>query len=306
MFKEFSNNKDDDYLSEFRQKIASERQAQIQARKQELQRTRNGFLGTIAGIVLAGFVSWFLLAPGFKTEVSKDIPLIRRPVTPVKIQPNDPGGMKILNQDKAVYALVEKHEVEDVKIESILPTPEAPKLPEIVPEPEEKDNEHIEIKNEDIKEDNNNPVVKNLDELIEKVETSDGKKITIPPKPAEIKMEVKTVAEVKSEPKKAEPKKEEAKKEEAKKETVISTAPKGSWQLQLLASANIDAVKKAWAEFTSKHSSLRELNHEIESSDTDGKTLHRLRAGLFDTKEKADLFCANLKKEGLNCIVKQK
>ena len=319
MFKEFSNNKDDDYLSEFRQKIASERQAQIQARKQEIQRTRNGFLGTIAGIALAGIVSWFLLVPSFQEEKDVEIPVIRRPVAPVKIQPNDPGGMQILNQDKAVYGLVEKHEVENVKVESILPVPEAPKLPEIVPEPEEQ-KEVIENseKDDEIKTDEN--ALKGIDELIEKVETTDGKKITIPQKPTDIKLEVKTVKEVK-EVKDVKEVKEvkteatvEVKKEEKpqiketkalpEKEKVVET--KGTWQLQLIASANIEAVKNAWAEFKSKHSSLKDLNHEIESSDVDGKQLHRLRVGAFETKEKAEQFCANLKKEGLNCILKQK
>ena len=176
MFKEFYGDKDEDYLSEFRQKIASERQAQLQARKQELQRSRNGFIGTVAGIALAAVVSWVLLVPRFHEDKNFEIPIIRRPITPVKIQPNNPGGMEILNQDKPVYALVEKHEANTIKIESILPTPETPKLPEIVPEPEIKTVENIE--EQQIIQDDILPI-KNLDELIEKVETTDNKKIEI-------------------------------------------------------------------------------------------------------------------------------
>ena len=99
MFKEFSNNeKEDDYLSEFRQKVATQQQEDIAERQSELQRSRNGFIGTLAGIVLAGVVSWVLLLPRFADNNPSEIPVIRRPITPVKIQPNEPGGMEILNQ----------------------------------------------------------------------------------------------------------------------------------------------------------------------------------------------------------------
>ncbi len=137
MFKEFSENeKDDDYLSEFRQKIANQQHEDMEERRQELQRSRNGFIGTLAGIVLAGIVSWILLAPRFSGQDVHDIPVIRRPITPAKIQPSEPGGMEIQDQDKSVYDLVEKKEIQEEKIESILPEPEAPQMPVIVPEPE--------------------------------------------------------------------------------------------------------------------------------------------------------------------------
>ena len=176
MFKEFYGNKDDDYLSEFRQKIASERQAELQARKQELQRSRNGFIGTIAGIALAGIVSWLLLIPRFNEDKNVEIPVIRRPTNPVKIHPSNPQGMQIQNQDKSIYALVEKQEADTVKIESILPAPEKPKLPEIVPEPEVKTEPEIH-EEETIQEKQDVLPIKNLEELIETVETTEAKKI---------------------------------------------------------------------------------------------------------------------------------
>ena len=294
MFKEFDGNKDNDYLSEFRQKIASERQAQLQARKQEMQRSRNGYIWTVAGIVLAGIVSWVLLVPHFNKENNLQIPTIKRPITPVKIKPNNPGGMEILNQDKPVYALVEKHEVETIKIESILPTPEAPKLPEIVPEPEIKDDTSSNDAN--IKQtttENEILPIKNLDELIEKMETTDNKKIELPQKPNDIKLEVKTVNIAKeiSQP--------------IKKDT--PSEQKGIWQLQLMASSDINSVKKGWTDLSKKHHKLQNLTHEIETSKLDNKgVIYRLKAGKFNSKEQADKLCAELKTEGLNCFTKQK
>ena len=302
MFKEFSNNKNDDYLSEFRQKIASERQAELQARKQEMQRSRNGFIGTIAGVTLAAFVSWFLLVPRFNKVENTKIPVIKKPVTPVKIQPNNPGGMEILNQDKPVYNLVEKQEVDTIKVESILPTPETPKLPEIIPEEAPAKIDAIDdLISEEPKKEISLPA-DSLDELIEKVETNDNKKIIIPEKPSDIKLEVKTYNatpnEVKTEVK------QEAKHEEKKVETVVA---KGTWQLQIMASSNIDSIKKGWENLSNQYVSLRSLPHEIESATTDnGSIIYRLKAGNFTSKENAESLCNKLKTQGLNCIIKQK
>ncbi|MBQ2810636.1 MAG: SPOR domain-containing protein [Alphaproteobacteria bacterium] len=293
MFKELYNDKDEDYLSEFRQKVASERQAQLQARKQELQRSRNGFIGTVAGVALAGIVSWVLLVPNFNEVKQTEIPLIKRPITPVKIQPNNPGGMEILNQDKPVYALVEKQTAETIKIESILPTPETPKLPEIVPEPEV---EEKTVAEEKILNDNKSDLpqlsVKNLDELIEKVETTDNKKIAIPQKPQDIKLEVKVADKTDNKTKTVE------------KNTVVQ---KGVWQLQLMASSDEKSIKKSWLDLSAKHTDLQNLAYEIESSkQNNNNPIYRLKAGNFASKEDADKLCTKLKSQGLNCFAKQK
>lgn len=303
MFKEFSNNKDDDYLSEFRQKIASEREAQMQTRKQELERSRNGFIGTISGIILAALVSWFLLMPRFAKEENFEIPVIRRPITPVKIQPNDPGGMEILNQDKSVYALVERHQVESIKVESILPTPETPKLPEIVPEPkiEERPVEDN-AKTENINQTENDILtVKNMEELIDEVETNGLQHINIPQKPNDIKLEVKTVEAVKKE----EPK--QVAMQESQKSENMQPATNGKWQVQLMASANKEAVEKGWKNLSTKYATLKKLPYEIEDAKiNNGENFYRLKAGAFSTREDADKLCRELKQSGENCIVKQK
>ncbi len=297
MFKEFSNNKDDDYLNEFRQKIASERQAQLQARKLDLQRSRNGFIGTIAGILLAGAVSWFLLVPKFNENQNQEIPIIRKPITPVKIRPDNPGGMEIQNQNMPVYALVEKHKTDVVKIESILPKPETPKLPEIVPEPEVQKNDTTD--NQEIDNNVENKItlpVNNLDELIEKVETTSDKKIEIPQKPANIDIDVKTVE-----------KNVDVKQVMSESKENNSTVSAQVWQLQLMASSNLDSVKKGFIDLKSKYSVLDSLPHEIQEVKTDSKnTLYRLKVGSFNTRDNADKLCAELKQKGLNCIVKQR
>ena len=56
-------NKDDDYLNDFKQKVANQKIATLEERRTELARSRNNFLGTFAGVALAGVVGWLVLAP---------------------------------------------------------------------------------------------------------------------------------------------------------------------------------------------------------------------------------------------------
>lgn len=136
MYQEFYDNKNDDYINRFKQKVAEQKIATIEERKQELARSRNNFLGTFAGIVLAGVVAWFVLSPQYG-GAGKDVPTIHRPQTAVKVKPENPGGMEIPNQDKDVYDIVEKKDVDNTVVENLLPTPEQPKMPDIVPDEEE-------------------------------------------------------------------------------------------------------------------------------------------------------------------------
>lgn len=342
MFKEFSNNdKDDDYLSEFRQKIATQNRQDMEERRHELQRSRNGFIGTLAGIGLAVVVSWFLLIPRFSNNESVEIAVIRRPITPVKIQPNEPGGMEILNQDKSVYNLVEKKQAEPTEIESLLPPPEAPKMPVIVPEPEplpltgvsengnpdsmeelistaaqtdiESEADPIPTKAADAK---NTLPTKVLHENIEPVASTLGQQIEIPKKIAEIKVEAKTAevkntpnslpnSEIKSETKENAP----AAKAAAAEKTGVKANPvtAGMWQVQLMASTNKGALEKGWHDLSSKYPALKPHQHEIESAKTGaGAQIYRLKAGAFNSRADADSLCAALKNAGGTCIVKQK
>lgn len=319
MFKEFaSNEKEDDYLSEFRQKVATQQQEDIAERQSELQRSRNGFIGTLAGIILAGVVSWVLFLPRFTDNNPAEIPVIRRPITPVKIQPNEPGGMEILNQDKSVYNLVEKKEIAPEKIESILPEPEAPKMPTIVPEPEKPVAAKVKEPEPAAAEEPKTTAaktdilpIKPLDEHIEPTSSTSGKKIAIPEKLPEIKVEVK-----KAEPQtvvKTEPAKSEVK---AEPKSEVKTAPRpepqkniatGVWQVQLMASSSQKAAEDSWKNSVAKYSALKNLPHEVDASRNDaGVMLYRLRAGAFADKAGAEKVCNEIKQAGGSCLVKQK
>ena len=301
MYQDFFN-KNDDYLSEFKQKVANQKIATIEERRTELARSRNNFLGTFAGIALAGIVGWFVLAPQY-AETEKEIPIIRRQQTAVKIKPENPGGMEIPNQDKDVYNIVEKKEVDNTVVENLLPKPETPKLPDIVPE---------------VADVNTNAA--NLDEIVDEVaenknDLSQPKEVkaeseaaevptasNVPAKPADLLAGVSAQAPDANAAKADAPAKIEA------PTAVVNTASAGGWQIQLIASKNKTAVEKTWTDLSAKYADLKNMPHEIQASDLGAQGMfYRLRAGSFASKAEAAQACANLKAKGLHdCIAKEK
>ena len=101
MFQEFpDDSKNDDFLNEFRQKIADQSAANFEEKRIEMKRSKSVFIGAVSGVALAGIVGWFVLSPRYTVNNPEEIPVIRRPQTAIKVQPSEPGGMEILNQDK--------------------------------------------------------------------------------------------------------------------------------------------------------------------------------------------------------------
>lgn len=309
MYQDFFN-KNDDYLTEFKQKVANQKIATLEERRSELARSRNNFLGTFAGIALAGVVGWFVLAPQY-AETEKEIPIIRRPQTVIKIKPENPGGMEISNQDKDVYNIVEKKEMDNTVVENLLPKPETPKLPDIVPEVSDVNTEAGNLDQivdavVDNKAEENTPAVANTDKApetdknpvpIQELVTAGT---NVPAKPADLLAEVPTPAAAKATDPTPEPVKTQV--------TAPAKTPAGNWQIQLIASKNKAAVEKNWITLSGKYAALKAMSHEIQASDLGSQGMfYRLRAGSFANKAEAAQACAMLKSQGLHdCIAKEK
>lgn len=294
MYQDFFN-RNDDYLDEFKQKVARQKIAAFEERRAELARTRNNFLGTFAGIALAAVVGWFILSPQY-AEKNKEIPLIKRPSMAVKIKPENPGGMEILNQDKDVYRLVEKKEIDNTVVENLLPAPEQPKLPDIVPDVADIDENAA-----------------NLDEIVEEVAEPAISAAIVPEKPKDVldtPAESPTVKDETVEPK-AEVKTEaetEVKKTVESKPEPATIQSGGKWQIQLIASKNKAAVEQTWNNLAKKYVDLQKYTHEIQTTDLGAQGIfYRLRAGAFASRDEAAKACATLKAKGLrDCIAKER
>ena len=302
MFANFDDNKNDDFLDEFRQKLNTDSSESFEERKNEINRSKNVFIGTVSGIALAAVVGWFVLSPRYAENNSADIPVIRRPQTAVKVQPAEPGGMEILSQDKSVYDIIEKKETDTPKVENLLPPPEEPQMPIISAAQETA------------------PVVEQAEEIIEVAEVKvapapipqaapEEKPTEAPKTISQAAAETKApIAEVKTAEKAPTPVAEQQKEApKAEKPEVKTVAVTGPWQVQLISSPNRKAVDTAWDGLVKKYPVLQGQSREIETADLGAKgTYYRLKAGGFADRSGADKLCGEIKALGGTCIVKKK
>lgn len=306
MFPGFDNssNDSDDYLDEFRQKLSNPGLENFEERKNEINRSKNVFIGAVSGIALAAVVGWFVLSPRYSENADVELPVIRRPQTAVKVQPVEPGGMEILNQDKSVYDIIEKKDTTAPVVENLLPPPEEPQLPVI--------NHPVETVPAPL------PVAEVEQKAAEIIKIAEAPKITPPPAPLP-EPEPQPLSEVaKPEPIKvkiAPPVAEKVAAPATAPEIALpsapavkaSTAASGSWQVQLISSPNKNAMESSWKNLSSKYNVLQGLPHEVETADLGAKgTYYRLKAGAFATRDGADKLCNDIKALGGSCIVKKK
>ena len=313
MFADFNNNQNaDDFLDEFRQKLNTEAVETFEERKNEINRSKNVFIGTVSGIALAAVVGWFVLSPRYTDNLNTELPIIRRPQTAVKVQPANPGGMEILNQDKSVYDIIEKKDTSDLKVEKLLPAPEEPQLPTIVATDELNDTIAEQAKKiietaEAEKIITAEPQVQNI-EIKETPEPKTISEETIADTP-------KTTKEVSSAPL-PEPKVEVITEQPQPAPKTVTQPPQetpkvvvatGPWQVQLLSSPNRKAIDTAWSGLIKKYPMLDGQPREIETADLGAKgTFYRLKAGGFAERSGADRLCNDIKALGGTCIVKKK
>lgn len=323
MFQDFSDdNKGDDFLNEFRQKIADQPSVNIEEKRNEMRRSKSVFIGAVSGVALAGIVGYFILAPQYANNANVEIPVIRRPQTAVKVQPSEPGGMEILNQDKSVYDIIERKDNEP-KTENLLPPPEQPQMPVIAqaqaaaPEVEA---QPIQIASNQLKSNDIMPEkvvgsvsvagVKEVKPAATAAQTGDAPEAKVIGLKEAVQMENKKIAAQQAQPAvKTEPavKAEPVAKAEPQKAPAPQKAVAGMWQIQLMSSPNKQAVEKAWLSLSKKYKMLQGLPHEIEAADLDfDKTFYRLKAGAFETRQGADELCKDIKALGGTCIVKKK
>ncbi len=323
MFKEFpdDDSRVDDFLNEFRQKISDQNIENIEEKKEEMKRSKSVFLGIVGGVILAGIVGKLILAPQYQADSEKDIPVIRRPQTAIRVQPNEPGGMDIPNQDKSVYNIIEKKD--DNGVENLLPPPEAPKLPVIAAQDLPEVNDKILDENTTLPEAEKiiqkaeaktavttAEIIKKAEETApepvkeEKVAQAQPAAAEVKAQPEPAKVEVKTAEAKTVEPKteKAEPEKKAPVAQPASHAKAVA----GDWQIQLMSSPNKAAVVKAQSDLGKKYK-IADLPFEIESAVLDmNKTFYRLKTGAFKNRADADKVCNDIKALGGTCIVKKK
>ncbi len=206
------------------------------------------------------------------------LPLIEAPKGPIKVQPGDPGGMKVPNQDLQAYNVASgETKPEPTKLgqpaEQPLPHPVATK-----PQPQ-KIAPPIQVAAVPVTT-VEKPIV-NLKPIVPKVAKTQLPK-AVDPKPVETA----------SEPAATEPAK-------AKVPAKLTTNVSGGVYIQLGAFSTRERADAAWGKASADYSELKGLGHNFQIA---GPAKIRLRVGPVPRAD-ADGICANLKQQGQACLI---
>lgn len=95
-------------------------------------RAIGAFLATFALAAFAGVV-WYAYDRGLHAGSEATAPLIQADPSPIKVRPEQPGGLDVPNQDKLVYGALRPGQGEESNVERLLPPPEKPAEPPAPP-----------------------------------------------------------------------------------------------------------------------------------------------------------------------------
>lgn len=243
------------------------------------------FVGILV-VVLTGFFFF-----GENDEELEEIVTIAATPEPVKVRPEQPGGMVIPDQDKLVYSRLRANEV-PTKVEKLFPEPEKPVLPDILIEQNAPDTPFVSV--EDMKP--VNPLAEEKPQIKEETRPTVVEQAPVAQKKESIAL----------------PQKEEKSVEKvAQKKTAAknkSNEKPAGWRVQLLSSSNKKSVERAWPNILRKNKALlSDMSYDVVSAKIAGKgTFYRLQVGYFSTRDMAASLCSKLKARGQECVpVKQ-
>jgi len=219
---------------------------------------------------------WYAWSAG-QSAMDSPPPIVQADKNPVKMAPDEPGGMEVPHQENEVFSAIE--DVPSQPVEELLPPPEEPvDLPDVaIPEPAPA------------------PVEQAAAEPPASIES----------KPAENTSSKTDTANIEPEPKPTPPPAPKAP-EPAPAASSAASASGGQYVVQLAALQSRDAANDAWARLVKKYTRLlAPLTLDVEPVNVAGKgTFYRVRGAGFATRAEAEKRCTDLKAAGQACLVK--
>ncbi len=304
------NNSHNSQTNEFHQRVADQN-IQGLDRQEELQHAKNGFIGMLAGIVVGGLVGWLFFGPAENMNKEKEIPVVRRPLIPAKVLPNDPGGMEIHNQNREIYHIIDNAAKTDGEVKIVAaPDTKTFAMENAIPAPENMDN-LVESIEEDSSLDNldatlsanDNDNVKVADSDLSAIKTTSQEKVVIPQKIENIEVKLQDNINAPADRKVRET--VNSAPQNASAATSVKSA-KGTWYAQIIASSSRKTVENLWRQLSAKHAFLKKYTHEVEEiTAANGNKLYRLKVGAFKTRKEAENLAAQLKQNQISSIIKQ-
>ncbi|AWZ00643.1 sporulation related domain protein [Rhodobiaceae bacterium] len=257
-------------------------------------RTLFVLLGLLFAVILFGGVLYLAYQQGMREGARNAPPVIEADGSPVKVAPDDPGGMEIPNTDKLIYDRMNGEDPAEPGVEQLLPRAEEPMTVEDrtpAPKPEPADPMPVQPPALDIVPD---PEAIAAGEAQVPAEGADI--IPVPVAPAsrgDAAVPPPTVL-----PPVAVPDTPPAVQPSANGRFVIQIA---AFRDQVQAAAGFARLRTAYPDLVAG------LTPDVERADLGDRGIYfRLRLGAFQTKDAATALCTRLKGRGQDCIVKER
>jgi cell division septation protein DedD len=246
----------------------------------------------VIGLTIAGLLVMTALAIALKrpfgnreqlAESTREAPIIKADDRPLKVRPDEPGGMEVPNRDMLVYRRLEGAN-EKQAVERLLPEPEQPVSP---PRPVAKPEPKSEL------------LPSQSPQNPERLEDS-------PPAIPPVKPTSEPVSESRSSPAEtAAVATGELKAPETGTSTPAVAQATGAFQIQLAALRSQEQARGFWNQLRGKYAQiLTELDPNVVQADLGDKgVIYRLRAGPIGSEDEAKTICDALKAHKTDCLV---
>jgi len=274
----------------------------------ETGRSRRGVLSIlVAGVAVIAFGAavWYAYTLGARSGSPADVPVIAANPSPWKKRPEDPGGLKVANQDKAVFDRLEP-ELAEPKEERLLPPPEEPMEP---PPPIPTGGSMQADATSPLAQDGETPPQDGAAPAAEEAVARDDagaepatERQPTTDTPAAGAASAETAA---NETSAAEAAPAEPSREVASLPPAGRAPASGGYRIQLAALRSEPDARREWQRIQSANSDLLgNLSMNVERADLgDRGVFYRLQAGPLEDKTLADLLCSKLKGRNLACLV---
>ncbi|MCR9240910.1 MAG: SPOR domain-containing protein [Rhodobiaceae bacterium] len=257
-------------------------------------RTLFVLLGLLFAVILFGGVLYLAYQQGMREGARNAPPVIEADGSPVKVAPDDPGGMEIPNTDKLIYDRMNGEDPAEPGVEQLLPRAEEPMTVEErtpAPKPEPADPMPVQPPALDIVPDQEAIAAGEA-----QVPAEGADIIPVPVAPASRGDAVVPPPTVL--PPVAVPDTPPAVQPSANGRFVIQIA---AFRDQVQAAAGFARLRTAYPDLVAG------LTPDVERADLGDRGIYfRLRLGAFQTKDAATALCTRLKGRGQDCIVKER
>ncbi len=293
------------------------------------------FLLTLIALVSFAALLWYAYTWAQGPVDPANLPVVAAEEGPIKVKPEDEGGMEVPHQDKLIFDPDASGET-GAQVEHLLPPPESPQVVELapapaaeVPEPEAETAESVGAPVETPVETASEPVAvpapdtaqAEADDTIaglidtagdqsqpseavsEPAVSAEAPAADVTPEPEAPKAEAPKDEAPKAEPAKPQPKPEPP---AAPAQQAATPAASGAFFVQLAAVRSAARAEQEWQRLAKAHSDLLgSLSLRVEQIESQGSTYHRVQGGPLASRGAADALCQKLKAANQPCLVKK-